>query len=131
MTSRRATALVELALVLPLIFLFLTAIVDLGRFLHVQLLLESMVGDAARYATLKHPTTGALPTPQEVAARLDAIYPSPFRPYTFQVDTAATLAGEPAVTCQLSCRLRPFLMNMVGASSGDPILTAAGSQPRR
>jgi Flp pilus assembly protein TadG len=130
-TRRRAQGLVEFVLVLPVIVLFLAVVADAGRFLHVQMVLEQVCDDAARYASIKDAGTGEAPTLTEVRTRVDALYPTMLLPYQLSLDTKAKVGGDPAVSCALSCTLRPYLANLVGAVRGDVTLGARATRPRR
>src|SRR5690606_32546407 len=130
-SGRSAQGLVEFALVLPILMMFLAVVVDLGRFLHVQLMLEQLTADAAAYAIVKDEATGALPTAAEITARLANRYPAMFKPYAFDVNVAAKVDGDDAVTCSLSTSVRPFLLHVLGAKQQTYTLSAAAAQPRR
>jgi Flp pilus assembly protein TadG len=128
---RRGQSLVEFALVLPLLVVFLALFVDVGRFIHVQLMLEQIASDAARYASVKDPSTGTTPTSSDVSARVAGRYPTAFQPYTCTVNVSTTVGADAAATCELSTTVRPFLLNAVGFRPQGFMLSAAATQPKR
>ena len=121
----------EFALVVPVLMMFLAALIDVGRFLHVQLMLEQLASDAARYATIPDEQTGALPTAADVTARVDERYPALFKPYTLNVDVSGNLSGDAAVSCQLSTSVKPFLLQVLSSQQQSYTMYASATQPRR
>jgi Flp pilus assembly protein TadG len=128
---RKGQGLVEFSMVVPLLLMFLAAIIDVGRFIHVQLVLEQLTADATRYAVVKDEATGTYPSSEQITARLDAEYPSLYRPYNCRINTSETVGTSQAVTCELSTSMRPFLLHLVGATGEGVTLSAAASHPRR
>ena len=128
---RRAQALVEMALVLPVLVMFLALFVDVARFLHVQLMLEQVTSDAARYATVKDANTGAFPTAGDVTARVASNYPSAFLPYSLTVNLNGKVGTDAAVSCALSTTVNPFVLSAVGVAPHGVTLSSAATQPLR
>lgn len=96
-TQRPAAAAVELALVLPLLALFVAVVLDYSRVLHTTQVLDTAANDAAAYATgaMLDPSS---PVPGNVAAcQAGAVLNPPLR--SDQV-TISTTGGTTTVTVE-------------------------------
>ncbi len=69
--NQRGQAMVELALVLPILILLLMGVVELGRIFHSYLVITNASREGARVAVLGRPDTEIAARVSQVAANLD------------------------------------------------------------
>ena len=71
--SRRGQSLVEFALVVPLFFLLLFGIIDIGRVMFVQMTLQHALREAGRFAVTGNKVDPDGPGPLSTLSRVDSI----------------------------------------------------------
>ncbi len=118
MNKRRGQAMVEFALVLPLLLALLVGIVDIGYLYNHQLTLTNASREGARMGTLGHDEAEVL---DDVKAYLTA---SGFTPMPADADIDVTIANE-QVEVAISTEV-PWLFAMSGA----PITLGATTRMR-
>lgn len=116
--KRRGQAMVEFALVLPLLLSLLVGIVDIGYLYNHQLILTNAAREGARMGTLGHDEAEVL---DDVKSYLTD---SGFTPMPADADIDVTIAGE-QVTVDINTEV-PWLFAM----SGSPITLSATTKMR-
>jgi Flp pilus assembly protein TadG len=129
--GRRAQALIEFCLVLPLLLVVLSIAVDLARYFHYQLVLEDIVTDAARYATVKDPSTGQFPSDSQVDSRIQTAFPPNLGSYTVSKNLNATVGTDAAVSIRISCQVKAFSLILDHLISNPFTIEAQAWQPKR
>jgi hypothetical protein len=128
--NARGSGLVEFVLTFPVMLFMLSLAIDVGRLIHLRLSLDQIAHDAARFAARKNPATGQYPSLDAVKQRVEARFPGWFKPYSLQAELATKAGSFDAVRCRLSCSVRPFLMNVVGAAQRDVNVQSETVQPK-
>lgn len=128
---RRAQALVEFILVFPLLLMFLAICVDLGRLIHARLVMGEIVHDAARYAAVRDPDSGEMPSETSVRQRAFEHLPPFLEAPNIIIDLDHRLGGQAAIVIKLESRVTP-LIPIFSTVVGDSItLTESAFHPRR
>lgn len=128
---RRAQALVEFILVFPMLLMFLAVVVDLGRLIHARLVMGEIVHDAARYASVRDPESGEMPSESSVRERAFEHLPPFLEHPNIIIDLQTEIAGQPAIVIKLESRVTP-LIPLFSTVVGDSItLTESAFHPRR
>jgi Flp pilus assembly protein TadG len=136
--GRRGQGLVEFALTLPLLIMFISLGVDFGRYIAMKLALEFAVHDAVRFATLRNPSpvagspeagNGGYPTDDQVRARFVALYP-PELPAATVTFSTASVGGVGARRVTASLQAIPYTPGIFNVA-GPLVVRAALTLPLR
>jgi hypothetical protein len=94
--DQRGAAVIEIAIVLPVLILFIYGIFQIGILFQANAGMQHALGEGARLATLCRPTTGGgcnVPTDAEIQNRMNGVVFGT-RPGTFVIDPPSTTANR-------------------------------------
>lgn len=124
---RRGQGLVEFALVIPVIVLVLVGVIDILRWLDASHRLSRVAADGARFGSVRDARANSYPAESLIRSHIVAALPGNLRGATIQINTAASVAGQSAISVRVTASLGCFTP---GSGSGISLVSESWF-PRR
>jgi len=122
LSRQKGATIVEAALTLVLLFMFLDAVLEFGRAYNIYHIMTNAAREGARYAIAPSPGTTSLPTTTQVQAQVNSFLTSGgVSGATVNVNpTTQTVNGAPLVytTVQITEPYTFFVPQLLGISNG-------------